>query len=107
MDRSAQRAAENENLFRRINERVEELTDDAREGLPIVCECADAACSERLAVQRDEYERIRAHAEWFFVAPGHEVPAIESVVEEGDGWLVVAKRGEAGDVAREGDPRSE
>jgi hypothetical protein len=29
------------------------------------------------------------------------------VVERGDGWLVVAKRGEAAEVARADDPRSE
>lgn len=105
MSLSARRAAENENLFRRINERVEELAD-GHDVLPIVCECADADCSDRLSVPRRDYERIRAHAERFFVAPGHEAGDVESVVEEQPGWIVVAKRGEAGEVAREGDPRS-
>src|SRR3954454_18225595 len=100
MDISAQRAAENENVFRRINERVERLAD-GRDDLTSVCECSDAACSERLPVPRTDYERVRAHPERFFVAPGHDAARIESVVEEGDGWVVVAKRGEAGQLARE------
>lgn len=106
MDVRAQRAADNENVFRRINERVEALSGDD-ELAPIVCECSDPGCTERLSVTRDDYERVRAHAERFFVAPGHEVGPVESVVEEGPGWLVVAKRGEAGEVARDDDPRSE
>jgi hypothetical protein len=50
---------------------------------------------------------VRTHAEWFFVAPGHELRDIESVIEEGPGWLVVAKGGDAGTAARDDDPRSE
>jgi hypothetical protein len=106
VDVRARRAADNENVFRRINERVDELSA-GYELPPIVCECADPGCVERLSVDRGDYERVRAHPEWFFVAPGHVVADVESVVEEGSGWLVVAKRGEAGDVARDDDPRSE
>jgi hypothetical protein len=107
VDLSAQRAAENEDLFRRINERVEELTAERYDLLPIVCECSDAVCTERLAVSREDYERVRAHGERFFVAPGHAVERVETVLEDHGGWLVVEKRGEAGEVARETDPRSE
>jgi hypothetical protein len=106
VDLSAQRAAENENLFRRINERVEMLAG-GHDRLPIVCECSDAGCSERLTVARGAYEHVRAQPERFLVAPGHEAPGVEQVVERGDGWVVVAKRGEAGEVARADDPRSE
>jgi hypothetical protein len=103
---SVQRAAENENLFRRVNERVDELAGE-HDLPPIVCECADVRCSARLSVPRSEYERIRTHAEWFFVVPGHEADEIEAVVEVGTGWLVVAKEGAAAEVARADDPRSE
>lgn len=100
------RAAENENLFRRVNERVEELSRGLDE-LPLVCECSRADCAERLpAVSPSEYEQVRGHPQWFFVATGHERPAVETVVEERDGYLIVEKRGEAGEVARDGDPRS-
>lgn len=106
-DARDRRAAENENLFRRINERVEELGRGLDE-LPIVCECSDAACVERLpGVQAAEYESVRGHPDWFFVAPGHERNDIESVVEERNGYLIVAKRGAAGEEARSHDPRSE
>jgi hypothetical protein len=106
VDLRAQRAAENENLFRRINERVETLAADEDE-LPIVCECSDPGCIERLTVGRGSYERVRSQPERFLVAPGHERVELEQVVERGDGWVVVAKRGEAAEIARADDPRSE
>lgn len=104
MDLRAQRAAENENLFRRVNERVAELSGGLDE-LGLVCECADTACAERLTVPIGEYEQVRAHGDRFFVAPGHERRDVETVVAEGERYLVVEKRGEAGEVARATDPR--
>src|SRR5262245_7326088 len=61
MDARAARAAENENLFRRINERVEALSERL-ETLTLVCECADPSCVERLAgVSTVESEAVRRH----------------------------------------------
>lgn len=105
MDLRGQRAAENESLFRRVNERVEELSHGL-ETLALVCECADTGCAERLVdVPTSEYERVRAHGDRFFVAPGHEQRDVESIVSESERYLVVEKRGEAGEAARENDPR--
>jgi hypothetical protein len=105
-DTRERRAAENENLFRRVNERVEELSRGLEE-LALVCECADAACVQRLPrVPVTVYEDVRAHGTRFVVAPGHERRDVETVVDERRGYIVVEKRGPAGEVAREGDPRS-
>ncbi|MES1248937.1 MAG: hypothetical protein ABUS54_14825 [Actinomycetota bacterium] len=90
MDLRAQRAAENEKLFRRINERVEALSEG--EILTLVCECADVACVERIpGVPLDEYEEVRSHEDRFFVIRGHELLDVERVVDERAGHLVVAK----------------
>ena len=37
------------------------------------------------------YERVRAQRDRFAVAPGHQTPAIEYVVEEGDSYVIVDK----------------
>jgi hypothetical protein len=102
----AKRAAENENLFRRINERVEELST-GNDRLALVCECSDLACVERLTVPTPEYEAVRRHSQRFLVARGHERLDVETVVDQRPGYVVVAKFGEAGEVAEAGDPRSE
>jgi hypothetical protein len=53
----------------------------------------------------EEYEHIRSDSNSFVVVPGHEVAAIENVIEATDRFLVVAKLG-AGKVLAEGlDPR--
>jgi hypothetical protein len=107
VDARAQRAAENENLFRRVNERVEELSA-GRDVLALVCECADGSCVDRIhGVPHDEYEDVRAHADRFFVTRGHERRDVEHVVAERSAYVIVAKHGEAGETAREDDPRSE
>ena len=111
MDERARRVGRNEALFRQINEEVEslnrglaELTDNT---IHIVCECGDLVCQQRLVVPLADYERIRADATLFFVVDGHEIPAVESVVEKTDAYSVVRKdAGEAANLAKATDPRS-
>lgn len=92
-------------MFRQVNERVEELAEGLDLTPEFVCECGRADCDARLAVPVDEYERIRANGRRFVVAAGHERPEVEKVVDERNGWLVVEKTGEAGEVAEAEDPR--
>jgi hypothetical protein len=93
VDARAERAAENEDLFRRINERVEELSRGL-DSLTLVCECADPSCVARLPdVPAAEYEEVRRHSDRFFVAPGHERAEFETVIDVRAGYLVVAKHG--------------
>jgi hypothetical protein len=53
-----------------------------------------------------EYERVRADPHRFLLAPEHDIPEAEKVVETYEGYLVVEKRGDAARVAEETDPRS-
>lgn len=99
------RAARNEAIFREVNERIEELARPWSDDMEVFCECADPECTETMTVSVEKYEAVRAHPTWFFVLPGHEVTEVEEVVERGDDLLVVRKRGEAGEIAAELDPR--
>ena len=105
MSREA-RVAKNEVLFREVNERIRELApgDGPTEFL---CECGDAGCVESVSLSTGQYEEVRRDPARFFIRPGHEVPDIEDVVEEADGFLVVAKRqGTPAEIAEENDPRA-
>jgi hypothetical protein len=103
------RVAANEALFRDVNERIAQLTvqlGTAEDGFAVVCECGDAACTERIDVTGTAYERVRADPLHFFVVPGHEEPDLEDVVDELPGYLVVRKSGEAGEAITDAsDPR--
>jgi hypothetical protein len=52
-----------------------------------------------VALTLDEYAAVRARPRVFAVVPGHERLDVERVVEEGRGYFVVEKLGEAGEAA--------
>jgi hypothetical protein len=101
-----ERAARNEALFRAVNEEIHDI--DRRFGFrasAFVCECADDKCVVRLSVPPDVYTAARESPTRFLVAPGHEDPSLESVVERHDGFFVVEKFGTAGQAAERHDTR--
>jgi hypothetical protein len=107
------RRAQNEALFREVNERIEELeTDLAGYGeedallIGFVCECGDESCGETLEVTRAQYESARTDPRRFLVLAGHEDADVARVVERHAHYLVVEKLGEAAEIAVEQDPRS-
>lgn len=103
-----ERAARNESLFRRVNERVEEVNkafESILDDADFFCECADIECMEKIGMTLGEYEALRAVSTHFAVKRGHLLPGEERVVEERDGYVIVEKVGHAGERAEELDPR--
>jgi hypothetical protein len=100
VDERAKRLARNEDRFREANERLEQAVaagGTANGGrVEFLCECADLDCTESVAMTLTDYRRLRSDATWFAVRPGHEVEDVEQVVARGDGYLIVAKRADAG-----------
>jgi hypothetical protein len=93
----ADRAAHNEELFRSINERIEEGAKQhgVERSLPFHCECCDETCVEKIELAPAEYDRIAAHIARFVVLRDHERADVEVVVEQHSSYLVVGKTGEA------------
>jgi hypothetical protein len=109
MDAREERLARNEVLFRELNETIEVIalkhgTDSHL--YEFVCECSNIDCTLALPLTLEVYEDTRGAPDLFLVAPGHELPDIEDVVREGDGFQVVRKRGAAARLAERTDPRS-
>lgn len=93
-DRSARKAAKNEAISRSLNEGLARGEEKWPSPKPtFICECADLSCTKELQVSLETYGDVRADATHFIVAPGHNDPEIERVIEEGDGYLVVEKIG--------------
>jgi len=108
MDARQKRMAENETLFREVNERVRAIasvhgSDD--HVYEFYCECSNADCTFQVKATLSEYEAVRAYPNRFIVAPGHQLPEIETVEERSDSWWVVEKHGEAAELAKRHDPR--
>jgi hypothetical protein len=95
----ARRAARNEEVFRAVNERIEEGAEQhAVEGaLPFHCECGRASCVETIEIPPGRYAAIVRERYRFVVIPGHEEPDIEHTLETDSAFLVVEKIGEARD----------
>jgi hypothetical protein len=100
-DRDA-RAAQNQLLFREVNEQVGQLhaqfalVDDFGPAAPPhtwVCECTNASCLERIEISVEEYRRVRSSSARFLVAPGdeHVTAGAERVIEKQPRFWVVAK----------------
>jgi hypothetical protein len=100
-----QRAAQNQLLFRAVNERIASLAERALlpEIVPIevTCECVDMSCTTTVQVPLREFAEIDRATNRFLVVPGHELPDLEDVVERRDRFLIVAKRGAGADLVEQ------
>jgi hypothetical protein len=88
------RAAQNELVFRTVNEQIVEMTDRFREQLAeidIVCECAATSCVGTIRISSDVFAKIERADGKFLVLPGHEDESVEQVVERREKYFVVMK----------------
>jgi hypothetical protein len=100
--------AQNEALFREVNERIEAKARPVGPNAPqqFLCECANPDCTFRLVLPISVYESVRADPRQFVVLPLHYTPEVEELVIQEDTHWVVLKTGEAGDYVEHLDPRS-
>jgi hypothetical protein len=104
-----ERLAENEALFRTANERMAEWEEQhvQSETELYYCECADPNCREKVLLRKADYEKVRADSRQFVIVPGHEVPDIETVIEQHEGWAMVEKSPELDEKLERLDPRTD
>ena len=99
------KAARNQALLREVNERID-LAVQATEHAGFICECGDLRCNATLDLTILEYESVRASSVRFRVKPGHEILAIERVVERNSHYLMVEKLAEGAAASQGLDSRS-
>jgi hypothetical protein len=106
-ERRKEQIARNEALFREVNERVQEVSEDrATLMTDFVCECGDTGCTQSIQLRDEEYEHVRADPLLFAIVPGHEILDVEEVVAENQRFYVVRKHVAEAALARDTDPRS-
>ena len=105
-DEFQRRVAANEARLREVNEAIERgQWPGEGERVELRCECARLGCDQVIELTIGEYEQVRAHPRRFVLVQGHEVPAEDTLIDSGSGWVVVEKRDRAGAVAEAPDPR--
>jgi hypothetical protein len=88
------RLAENQELFRKANDRFEERVEEySRDGIsaPFLCECADEACLGRVELTLPQYEEVRRRPSRYVILPGHPTIERERVVDDKGAFQIVEK----------------
>ena len=106
MDERVRRIAENEVLFREVNDLVVRLGRGRSERFAIGCECGDYDCRDRIPVTHELYKRTREDPTAFLLRPGHENPEVETVIEAEPAYVIVRKIGEGAAIAMAADHQS-
>ena len=104
-----ERLAQNEAMFREANERAKTWEERHREVEVELyfCECADPECSEKVGLGKADYERVRSDSRYFVIVPGHELPDVETVIEQDEGWAIIEKAPEVTHAAEALDARGD
>ena len=90
---------ERRSLLRLVNDRMRVLSRSAgwaseEHWFSFQCECGNTSgCDARVQMSLAEYERLRAGRRSYAVAPGHELPGLEPVLERSERYLVVGTQG--------------
>jgi hypothetical protein len=105
---STKALAKNEELFRNVNERIEEISASVSRDqrlLEFLCECDRLGCEQKIQMASAEYEQVRAESTHFIVSAGHQDPRVERIISSTDRYVVVEKQGNAAADAEQTDPR--
>ena len=86
----AARAARTEQLFAQLNDSLIASNKDAG-WTEFLCECANPLCQDKLPVTAATLERIHSFPGHYILKAGHEVDAVETVVDRIDDLLIVKK----------------
>src|SRR4051794_12811110 len=89
----AERVARAHRAWMGLNEALGEGRARASQYFPYICECAGDSCARVIRLTLREYQAVRSHPGQAVVVPGHEVPAVDTVVEShGSRYTVIERR---------------
>jgi hypothetical protein len=83
------RVLRTEELYKRLNVAIAALLDG---GSPaFLCECGNPLCNEPIEVTAEDLKMLHSRPGFYAITPGHEIPDLETVVLENDGYAIVRK----------------
>lgn len=89
-------AVEAEQHARGINERLfSQVSATPEQPIEFLCECWALECDEHVRLPIVDYFIVHARHDQFVIAPGHDLEAVEHVMERHEGWWVVRKTADA------------
>lgn len=94
-------------MYRTANERAK-AWDERHSDTGVAsyfCECAQPECRKKVRLRQADYERVRSDSRRFVIVPGHELPDVETVIEQNEGWAIIEKAPEVTPTVEALDPR--
>jgi hypothetical protein len=93
------RAAATEQLFADLNQSLLMAHRDAgwRE---FICECANPLCAEAITLSAATLEKVHSYPGHYVLKAGHQIDAVEKVVDRIDGLVIVEKPADPADEPR-------
>ena len=91
---NAHSARENQEIFRRANERLLNAVSDRVDGdraLPFLCECLDPLCRSTVELTTDRFRSLRRTTNRFAVVAGHPLMEGERVIASEGNVNIVEK----------------
>jgi len=81
------RVAQTEELFKRLNGAIATLLDGGSGAF--LCECGNPLCNEPIDVDTEDLKMLHSEPRSYAIAPGHQIPDLETVVLQNDRYAVV------------------
>jgi hypothetical protein len=81
-----ERITQTEIFFRAVNEELALL-----DGESFICECGDPKCVAAIALSAKALQKLHGASNTFVVVKGHELPDVETVIDQADGYFIVRK----------------
>ncbi|MFL5953287.1 MAG: ANTAR domain-containing protein [Gaiellaceae bacterium] len=80
------RVVQTELFFRAVNQEIAAL-----DGATFLCECGVPGCMAKVELTLESMRSLQSTPDTFVVIKGHEIPEVETVVDQADGYLIVRK----------------
>jgi len=84
-----ERIIRTEELYRQLNESIAAMLDGAEPSF--LCECGNPLCNETIDLTPQDLRMLHAKPGFYAIIPGHEIPDVETVVLQSDGYAIVRK----------------
>ena len=86
----AARAVHAEQLFADLNEALMAMHRETQWS-KFICECSNPLCTETITLSAESLAKVHEHAGHYVIKTGHEVTAVETVIDRIDGLVIVDK----------------
>jgi len=84
-----ERIIRTEELYKQLNESIAAMLDGSEQSF--LCECGNPLCNETIVLDPQALRMLHAKPGFYAIIPGHEIPDLETIVLQHDGYAIIRK----------------